>query len=70
MSLQELKTEAETLSRDERFALEAWLRELRLKDSPEEQRELAAINARMDAGEKVPWADLRKVHEDLKAKGL
>lgn len=70
MSLQELKAEAEALTGEERFELEAYLRQLRLQENPEEQRELAEINERMDAGEKIRWPELRRRHEELKTKGL
>lgn len=69
MSVAELKERAAELTEDERLELQAWLIHLNRKDDPEYKAELSRRFVEMDAGKKVTKQDIKRLHEELIAKG-
>jgi hypothetical protein len=59
MSVQEIKSQFDHLSTDERDQLESCLKTMRLAESPGFRARVDAAHRRMDAGEQVTSAQLR-----------
>ena len=69
MTLDEIQREAAALSEEERLRLRAFLKHLERVDSDENRRELARLNAEIDAGKYFTLEDFQKMHADLLAEG-
>ena len=70
MTLLQIQREVKALPRSERLALSAYLRHLSRAGSKSNQRSLDAATERMARGRKVTRAQLRHVHESLRAAGV
>lgn len=69
MSVAEIKTAIDRMNREELKEVAAHLRRKRWEDSPERRQELSDARDAMERGEKYSLVDLKKLHEDLMAKG-
>ena len=67
MTLQQIQRKVKALPHAEQLALSAFLRHLSRVDQPANRTSLDEAAARMEAGEKVPRAQLRRLHHSLKA---
>ena len=70
MSVTELKTVVDNSTNEERYFLQAYLDHLARQANPEHIRELDRHWEEMNAGEKVPLAEARRLHEELQSRGL
>jgi hypothetical protein len=61
MSVQELKTRLERMSAHERSEVESFLKAKRVADRPGFRERMVAAQRRMDAGEILTAAELRKL---------
>ncbi|MBI5768321.1 MAG: hypothetical protein HZA93_11035 [Verrucomicrobia bacterium] len=70
MSLAEIKSAIDRLTREELDAVSAHLRERRwLEDSPARRAELAEIRDEMEQGRRHTLAELKQRHDELLAEG-
>jgi hypothetical protein len=70
MSTAELKAVVDRASPEERLFLEHYLAQLRRSEDPEYSEELARRHREMDAGTKVRWTEVRRIHQDMLKDGL
>ena len=69
MSVAEITSAIDRLSPEERVEVSVYLRRRFCEDTPERRQELAEIADEMEAGRKYSLEDLKKIHEELLAKG-
>lgn len=69
MSVAEIKSELQGLSRAERLSLEEYLKILNHLDDPAVRERVNAAMKRMDAGQKVSQEEVMAAHERLLAEG-
>ena len=70
MTVAEIKTGIEQSSPEERAYLAAFLKHLERKDDSAYRSELTRLNAEIERGKKFSLAQVKRLHETLKAEGL
>ena len=70
MSTTELKAVVDQATPEERIFLEHYLAHLRRSEDPRYAEEIAGRHRDMDAGQKVKWSEVKRIHQDMLNDGL
>jgi len=70
MTLEEIQSEIDRLTPDDRDLLAAYLKHLARKDDPEYQAELGRLNEEFEEGKTYSVDQLKIAHEALASRGL
>jgi hypothetical protein len=70
VSRSELKRLVDGASAEERLLLEHYLAQRRRQEDPQYAEELARRHQEMDAGHKLSWKQLKRLHQQMLDQGL